>query len=64
MITEARTIQIAIFINLGAAHKANIDVAALQQQQNIRNTEKHVGSSGASLLIGRWWQFSGNDEWS
>jgi hypothetical protein len=51
-ITNERTVEIAVLVDLRAAHEADIDIAALQQQQHLGAAQHHVGTARAALLIG------------
>ena len=54
--------KIAVLVDLRATHEADIDVAALQQQQHIGAAQHHVGARGAALIVGRWRQLARFDK--
>jgi hypothetical protein len=60
--TDQRTVQVAVLVDLRATHKADIDIAALQQQQDVGAAQHHVGAPCATLFVGRGRQFTGLDE--
>src|SRR6185437_9656396 len=51
-ITDKRAVEIAVLIDLGAAHESDIDITALQKQQNVRASKHHIGPARAALIIG------------
>ena len=53
-------VEVAVLIDLRAAHEADIDIAALQQQQHVGAAEHHVGALGAALIVGRGRQLPGS----
>ena len=55
-------VQIAVLVDLRAAHEADIDIAALQQQQHVGAAQHHVGALGAALLVGGGRQLARLDE--
>ena len=61
-VADERAVQIAVLVDLRAAHKADIDIAALQQQQHVGAAEHHIGAPRAALLVGRRRQFAGLDK--
>ena len=61
-IADERAVEIAVLIDLRAAHEADVDVAALQQQQDVGAAEHHVGAPRAALLVGRGRQLARLDE--
>ncbi len=61
-IADERAVQIAVLIDLRAAHEADVDVASLQQQQHLSAPENHVGARGAALIVGRRRQLARLDE--
>ena len=56
-IADERAVEIAVLVDLRPAHEADIDVAALQQEQHVGAAEHHVGAARAALLVGRRRQF-------
>ncbi len=61
-IADERAVQIAVLVDLRAAHEADVDIAALQQQQHFGAAEHHVGALGAALIVGRGRQLARLDE--
>ena len=61
-IADEGAVEIAVLIDLRAAHEADVDVAALQQQQHLGAAEHHVGALRAALIVGRGRQLAGLDE--
>ena len=61
-IANERAVQIAVLIDLRSAHEADVDVAALQQQQHFSAAEDHVRACRAALIVGRRRQSAGLDE--
>ncbi len=61
-IPDERAVEVAVLVDLRAAHKADIDIAALQQKQHIGAAQHHIGAPRAALLIGGGRQFPRLDE--
>ncbi|MCY1219954.1 hypothetical protein D9M72_319490 [compost metagenome] len=52
-IADAGRIEVAEAVDLRAPHEADVDIAALQQQQHVGRAQHHIGPLGATLFIGR-----------
>ena len=61
-IADKGAVEVAVLVDLRAAHKADIDIAALQQKQHIGAAQHHIGAPRATLLIGGGRQFPRLDE--
>ena len=61
-IADEGAVEIAVLIDLRAAHEADIDIAALQQQQHVRAAQHHIGAPRAALIVGRGRKLAGLDE--
>jgi hypothetical protein len=61
-IANKRAVEVAVLVDLRTTHKADIDIAALQQKEDFRAAEHHVGAAGAALLVGRGRQFARFDK--
>ncbi len=61
-IADEGRIEVAELVDLRAAHEADVDIAALQQQQHVSAAEHHVGALGATLVVGGWRQLAGLDK--
>ena len=61
-IADERAVEVAVLVDLRAAHEADVDVAALQEQEHVGDAQHHVGASRAALLVGRRRQLARLDE--
>ena len=57
-VADEGRVQIAVLIDLRAAHESDVDIAPLQQQQHFGAAQHHVGALGAALVIGGWGQLA------
>ena len=61
-IADKGRVQVAVLVDLRSAHEADIDIAALQQQQHVGAAEHHIRALGAALVVGRRRKLAGLDE--
>ena len=61
-IADEGAVEVAVLIDLRAAHESDIDIAALEEQQHFRAAQHHVGALGAALIVGRGRKLSRLDE--
>ena len=43
-IADERTVEVAVLVDLRAAHEADVDVAPLQEQEHVGAAQDHVGT--------------------
>ena len=61
-LADERAVQVAVAVDLRPAHEADVDVAALQEQQHVGDRQDHVRPPRAALLVGRRRQLARHDE--
>src|SRR5207245_595228 len=61
-IADEGAVEITVLIDLRPTHESNIDIAALEKQQDIGAAEHHIGAPRAALLVGGGRELAGLDE--
>jgi hypothetical protein len=61
-IADEGRVEVAEAVDLGAAHEAHVDIAALKQQEHVGDRQDHVGAARAALLVGRGRKLPRHDE--
>src|SRR5215469_186815 len=61
-IADERAVEIAVLVDLRSTHEADIDIAALQEEEDIGAPQHHVRAPRTALLVGRGRKLTGFDE--
>src|SRR5215204_976024 len=61
-IADEGRVEVSELVDLGAAHEAHIDIAALEEKQHLSGAQHHIGALGAALVVGRGWKLPGLNE--